>query len=76
MNLPFLKARRTPRVKVENEDDSYEHSPDEDAVINSHLSHELISALETKDVRLFRDALEALVLNAFEQKEDDASNSR
>lgn len=66
MMLPFLKARRIPRVKPDNEDDTYDNSPDEDAVINSHLSHELISAFETKDVRLFRDALEALVLNAFE----------
>ncbi len=69
MQLPFLKARRTPRVKVENEKDAYDSSPDEDAVIDSHLSHELISALESKDVRLFREALEAIVLNAFEQEE-------
>ncbi len=68
MQLPFLKARRTPRVKS---DDSSVISVDSDDDFDLHVSRELISALESKDVRSFRDAIEALVLNAFECEEDD-----
>ncbi len=62
MQLPFLKARRTPRVKVEVE------MPEDDS-LDLHLSGELLAAIESKDVKTFRSALEALVRNAFEREE-------
>lgn len=67
MLLPFLKARRTPRVKLEDPEEIDQNSDD----LDYHLSHELTRALEQKDVSTFRAALEALVRNAFEREEDD-----
>jgi len=70
MNLPFLKARRTPRIKVDGlPDEKMINGPDDD-VIDAHLCSELMKACEEKDAKKFRLALEALVLNAFEDDGD------
>ncbi len=72
LKLPFLKARKTPRVKPDNEQDDKLIQGPEDDVIDHHLSGELMSACESKDPKAFRQALEALVLNAFEDEENGA----
>lgn len=65
VKLPYLKNKRLPRIATEplTEKLVSGHPKDlmEDAMVD-----ELIEAVQGKDVRLFRMALEALLLNSLE----------
>lgn len=71
MNLPYLKSRRTPRIAPPMEEVLVQGSPSDH--INEQMLGELISSYEDRDVKLFRHALEALILNmlAFEGADNE-----
>lgn len=68
IKLPFLKNKRWPRVAP---------SPTEEKLVNGsasdhlqdHCMGELFEAAETKNVAKFRSAVEALVLDMFEDSD-------
>lgn len=64
MQLPFLK-NKLPRVAKEAPAEKMVNGSPEDHV-EDHCIAELIDACEAKDVRKFRQALEALLLNSFD----------
>ena len=68
MKLPFLKNRRLPRIQTEPTEEKLINGSASDH-IDDHCATELMDATETKDVPKFRAALEALVLNCFENVE-------
>ena len=69
MKLPFLRNTKWPRIAP----------PPEEKIISGtledHCFHELSDAIAAKDIKLFRQALEALILNCFESGGDDAATS-
>jgi len=68
-NLPFLKGRKTPRIAPPLEEKLVKGSSDE--LLNHHLISELLDAYEAKDVKLFKQALESLVLQMFDFDKDN-----
>lgn len=67
MKLPYLKNRRMPRIA----DQSDETMTDSDDPLEQHCVKELIEAVGNKDVKAFRAALEALILNCFDDGDED-----
>lgn len=63
--LPFLKQKRLPRVATEPPDEKLING-DPDDYLEEHCASELMDAYKAKDPKLFRQALEALVMNCFE----------
>ena len=67
MLLPFLKEKKLPRVAPESE-----HSKDYGGSLSDQVDDycigELMDAVKDKNVSGFRKALEALVLNCFEEE--------
>lgn len=72
VKLPFLKQARLPRVAPEAPDQKLVQGSESD-LLDDHCFHELMDAVRAKDVKLFRQALEALVLNCFEEDKQDAA---
>lgn len=73
MKLPFLKHKRFPRVAVDGpEPKTIEHGKqlDADSIVEEYCVKELMHAVENKDIRAFRAAIEALVLDCFEDAEE------
>lgn len=64
---PFLKRSRWPRLAKPMEEKSYRLSYADK--MYDHLSGEMMESVGNKDVKRFRSALEALVLNLFEDQE-------
>lgn len=64
MQLPFLKKRRLPRTQEPTQDKEVGLSPDEE--LHDQALVELMDAAEARDPKLFRQAMEALVMNAFQ----------
>lgn len=62
MKLPFLKSRRTPRVNPDPIEEKLVQGSSDDHM-NDHMLGELLDSYEAKDVKLFRQALEGLVMN-------------
>lgn len=69
MNLPFLKAKKTPRVAKPGEDTTLVNGSPEDH-LELHCISELMDAIANKDVRLIRDAIHSLTMNCFDWSED------
>lgn len=69
MNLPFLKKRRLPRIQEPTEEKEVGLSGEEE--LEAHAISELMDAAEAKDPKLFRQAIEALVMCAFEYGQSD-----
>lgn len=70
--LPFLKKRKAPRTQEPTAEKEIGLNGDEE--LESHAMEELMEAAESRDPRLFRQAIEALVMCAFEYGERDAAN--
>lgn len=71
MLLPFLKERKWPRIAKSMEQKSYGLSSSDK--LEEHCIDELMDAVATQHVSAFRKALEALVLNCFEDEEPNAT---
>jgi len=69
MFLPFLKHKRWPRIAKPMEEKSY--GLDSSEQMEEFCIDELMEAVANKDVESFRNALEALVMNCFEEEEED-----
>ena len=69
--LPFLKGRKTHRVNPDPIEEKLVQGSADDH-INDHLMGELMDSYAAKDVKLFRQALEGLVMNMMDwnQHED------
>ena len=72
MQLPFLKHKKWPRIAKPMEQKSYGLSPDEQ--IEDYIIGELLDSCEKKDVSAFRRALEALVLQCFDDDGEEAAH--
>ncbi len=71
MKLPFLKKHNRQGKEQEEKNLSDANL----GALEEHCASELMSAVENKDVKQFRAALEALVLDMFEdEQEGDESN--
>lgn len=71
MLLPFLKEKKWPKLRAPLEEKSYGQSSSEK--LEDHCIGELMDAVPSLDVGAFRKALEALVLNCFEEGNPDES---
>lgn len=71
MLLPFLKEKKWPRIAKPTESKEYGLSDDEEMQMS--CISELMQAAESKDPKLFRQAVEALVLSLFEMGELNAT---
>ena len=69
--LPFLKQKRMPRVATEPPDAKLING-DPDDYLEEHCASELMDAFKAKDPKLFRQALQALVMSAMEMGGEDA----
>jgi hypothetical protein len=72
--LPFLKNRKTPRIATEPQEEKLVNGSQDD-LINEHMLTELMEACTNKDVKLFRQALEGLIMNMLDmdsQGDNDA----
>jgi hypothetical protein len=67
-SLPFLKRRKLPRHQEPGAEKEVGLSGDEE--LESQAISELMDAAEARDPKLFRQAMEALVMCAFEYGED------
>ncbi len=66
MKLPFLKNKRPRSAK----DQPTHNLKDEDmSMLEDHCVNELMASIESKDVKAFRAAIEALVHDCFEDVE-------
>jgi hypothetical protein len=70
MKLPFLKTRRIPRIATEPTEEKLVNGS-QDNVMNDHFLHEMMDACEAKDVKLFRQSLESLIVNMFDYDGDE-----
>lgn len=68
MHPAFLKSRKWPRVAPPMEEKSYGLSASDK--LDQHCTEELMEAMGSKDVKRFRSALEALIMNMFEEQEE------
>lgn len=73
--LPFLKYKKWPRIAPKQEE-KLVNAPQSD-LLEDHCIGELMEAVESKNVKAFRAALEALVMNCFEDEgnEDDGRDA-
>lgn len=69
--LPFRKPR-LPRVATEMPEEKLINGSSDD-YLNDSAVNELMEACSTGNKALFRSALEALVMNMFEESQDDGS---
>lgn len=67
MKLSFLKNKRWPRIAPPMEHKSV--GLDASDKLDEHLNQELLDAVADKNVARFRAALEALILNLFQNDE-------
>jgi hypothetical protein len=67
MELPFLKNRKIPRMAKDKPDDKLVNASSQDH-IDDYCTQELMDACASKDVKRFRSALEALILNLFQDE--------
>lgn len=67
MKLPFLKNSKWPRIAAPREEKLINGS--ESDHLEDHCIGEMWSAIEAKDVKGLRSAMEALVLNMFDDEE-------
>lgn len=70
MKISFLKKSKWPRVAPPMEEKTVNGSMDDQ--IFDHCSEELMEAVKSKDHMGFRRALEALVLNMFEDESKES----
>ena len=76
MKLPFLKTRKTPRVAIDPIEEKLVQGSSDDHM-NEHMLNEFCDAAKAKDVKLFRQAVEGLIMNMFDfDGDEDASNDR
>ena len=76
MKLPFLKTRKTPRVAIDPIEEKLVQGSSDDHM-NEHMLNEFRDAAKAKDVKLFRQAVEGLIMNMFDfDGDEDASNDR
>jgi hypothetical protein len=68
VKLAFLKKRLGPRIGKQPDEKIVNASLEEK--LEEQLFGELIAAIAHKDVTRFREAIEALVLNCFEENTD------
>ena len=68
MKLPFLKSSRWPRIGKPQDEKTINASFEEK--LQDHLFDELMRAVEMKNTGAFRNAIQALVLNCFEEATD------
>lgn len=64
MQLPFLKKNKLPRIAAPMDEKSVGF--DADDKLEEHCFQELKDACQSHDVKAFRAALEAIVMNCFE----------
>ena len=75
MNLPFLKNRRIPRIAVDPMEEKLVQGSADDHM-HEHLLNELFDSHGAKDVKLFRQALEGLVMGMFDWDGDENEDDR
>lgn len=68
MKLSFLKNRRIPRIKTEPQDEKLVNGSASD-LLEDHCIGELMDAAQSKDIKRFRAALEALIMNMFDMED-------
>lgn len=68
MKLPFLKNRKFPRVASKPTEEKLVSGSESDH-LEDYCAKELMDAVADKDVKAFRSALEALILNCFSDEE-------
>ncbi len=69
MLLPHLR-KLLPKIETEPREEKLINGSSDD-MLERHLQSELFDAIMDKDVQKFRSALEACVLNLFEDQEDE-----
>lgn len=72
MKLPFLKNRRMPRISTEPMGEKLAQGSASDH-LEDHMTDELMDAVASKDVKQFRSAVEALLMNMFDWSGDAAN---
>lgn len=72
IKLPFLKNSKVPRI-AEKPPEEVLVNGSSDELVDDQCMSELFEAVESKDVSKFRSALEVLIMNRFEQDNDDAT---
>lgn len=70
MKLPFLKNRRLPRIATEPMEEKLINGSSDDH-LEAHCVGELMEAVQSKDVKKFRSAIEALVMNMFDYGDEN-----
>lgn len=70
LKLPFLKNKKIPRVVTEPIDEKLVNASPEE-LLDDRCVDELMEAVKSSNVQQFRSALEALVINMFEQDGDE-----
>ena len=68
LKLPFLKQRKTPRIADPQEQKLV--NGDADDILNDHLLDELIESCANHNVEQFRSAIESLILNMLDEREE------
>lgn len=68
MKLPYLKHKSWPRDGQKIEEKLIQGSASDH--LDHHCCQEMFDAVEHKDIKRYRAALEALVMNCFEGSED------
>jgi len=71
MKLPFLKRHKLPRVEIKNPEEKLINGSAEDH-LEDYAIGEMMEAISEKNIKKFRSALEAMVLNQFEEEEEVA----
>jgi len=69
VKLAFLKEKSWPRTGPKPDEKLVQGSATDH--LEEHCVGELMDAVKSKDVRAFRSALEALILNCFDEESDD-----
>lgn len=68
--LPFLKSRRLPKIATDQPDPKLVNGSTTDH-LEAHCFGELNESMKTKNVKKFRAALEALVMDCFDFDGDE-----
>jgi hypothetical protein len=70
--IPFIKKTKLPKIASNLPQEKLVSSNPSDH-LEHHAVMELMEAVKNKDVKAFRDALEAILMNAFESEDQDAT---
>lgn len=72
MKLPFIKSSKWPRIGPKQDEKLVQGS--ESDHLQDYCLGELMDAIEQKNVKAFRSALEALFLDMFEMQDEESKD--